>query len=282
MLQPAHREGLAHVGGGEVVVRQHARRDALANGPHVRGRAEDVGAQRKVALVGDGDQLVVGVEGDDGDDRAENLLAQQPDGRLRGDVRNQHHGRREELPPQTRWPVSTSQDARPGGFGLGQHGLQPLHFPRHAHGADVDAGVAVPVERRTLPHRLGRRRHLGHKLGQKRGVHQVPLAPQAVLAGRAEASAQGGLEGGGHVGARQKHHRVLAAQLQRHRRQRLRRACHDALAHGGRADKDDLVGQIHNRLASLGVACHYLDQVLRRAGRRKARADQRQVEACRP
>jgi hypothetical protein len=119
----------------------------------------------------------------------------------------------EELAGQTGGPLAPRQYSRAGGLRLREHGFESFHLARHAHGANVHPGIAVGVQRGALPHPLGRGGYFGHKVGQQRGVNEVAFTPEAVLAGRAETGARGGLEGGGDVGAGEEDQRVLAAQF---------------------------------------------------------------------
>eukprot|EP00967_Tisochrysis_lutea_P111385 scaffold175063_cov27-Tisochrysis_lutea.AAC.2 len=180
-----------------------AHRDSLANRTHVRRRAEDIRAERKIAVVRNPDELVVVIKGDDRNDGPEHLVAQQArlqEGRVeRG--RDEHDGRREELAIHAGRPMAPGEDTGACRLCLCDYGLEALHFSRHAHGPDVDAGVSGRVERRPLTHRLGCGSHLRHKLVQQGGVHQVALTAHAVLAGSAKARTKRSLQRQGGVGA---------------------------------------------------------------------------------
>mmetsp|Transcript_22765 Transcript_22765/g.70331 ORF Transcript_22765/g.70331 Transcript_22765/m.70331 type:complete len:646 (-) Transcript_22765:53-1990(-) len=261
LLDATEGQALAHVRHAEVVDAAHARVELLGDAPAARGALrEDVGAQAKVAVVGQRHRLLIAAHLDDGKHRPEDLLLHD----AHGVVHVAEHGGRVEL------PLTLGQLAAHVAHGALGDGVlhQRMHARgrlRHAHGAAVHRAAAHGGPLAQLP---GDGHHLAHEALVHALVHVEAFGARAVLAARLE----GATERSGHdlheVGVIAHDERVLAAQLQHHRRERLRSALHDHAPHGGAAHEDHLVAPArHHRFTRLAVARHDLHQVLGRAGR---------------
>lgn len=112
------------------------------------------------------------------------------------------------------------------------------------------------TERVPLPQILRNRRAALQELIVHRLMHDEALRRDAVLAARLERSTQRGRHDLRDPGVPTHHKRVLPAQLQRHRRERVGCVAHDGAADAGAADEDDLLNTpAHERAAGVCASC---------------------------
>mmetsp|Transcript_35274 Transcript_35274/g.104337 ORF Transcript_35274/g.104337 Transcript_35274/m.104337 type:complete len:243 (+) Transcript_35274:1679-2407(+) len=214
---------LAHVGRGKVVDVGHAGLEALADCARARLAAKHTRSEPKVAVVRQRDHLVVGVKPDHRHDWPKDLLL--PDAHAAPHA--QQHGRRVE-DAFARRQLPSSQQLGALCDRVIDELLHLFRQARHRHAANVRRPVA---KRRALPHARHRRHHASHKRVEHLVVHKEALAAGAVLAAVEERRLDRDLHHRLDIRVVQDDDRVLATQLQHHRRQGVCRRCHHLLSH---------------------------------------------------
>lgn len=137
------------------------------------------------------------------------------------------------------------------GLGVEHEGVDLVALGGHGHGSKVAALHALLDGRQAL-------QEVAHKGVDEGRVHEDALSRDAVLAEVEEGAVEGAVSGRGEIDGGQDDVRVLAAQLEDHGLEVLRRRRHDALAGLGRADEEDLsdAGRSDERVARGAVAGH--------------------------
>ena len=216
-------------------------------GPHT-------GSQPEVAVIGQANGLLVGVERRHRQHRAEGFLLD--DAHVRRHIGQQR--RRVEVWPQFGQALSAPQQARAMQY-------------RVSHMLVHNAQLALVDER---PHFDLRPNSVAHtQLGDlvtasfeellvEAAMNVTALDRKARLAGIHERAPQGAAGSNVHVGIVEHDHGIFAAQLQHDRQQLSRRGFSHAFAGGNAAGEDELVdGRIDQRRTGGALADHHLHQI---------------------
>ena len=264
-LGAAHRQLERGVVDVRVVDAHGARLDAARDRLAARDvLGEDRAAQAVGRVVGQADGLLGVGHLHDRQRRAEGLLAHA----LHRVVDVDQHGRLEPVAALAVVPALAADDAR----------ARPCR-PRRATwrstmstcgGKVIEPTSAVPgpVER-PVAQRARLLGDLGDELVVDRGLDVDALDADARLAAVEHRVVDGGVGRALDVGVGEDDHRVLAAELERDRRERLGRPGHDLLAGGRRAREHDHVDLVDERRAR-GAARRWRPRRRRRAGRTRA------------
>lgn len=223
--------------------------------------APDAGREAVIDGVGDLDRFLSGVEGEDGKNGSEHLLA-----------RDRHpwrhlgeNGRRHEL-THTKIQRTTAM----GDFGAGALCRRDVAGDLvEVLRRDDRADLCRRVEGIADLHMLGERRHARHDIAGDGLVQDQPRAGIAALAGIEIGAEHGRVDEGVEVRIREDDLRVLAAELQRDLLQCLRRIGHRQLTNAGRAGERNHVdvGMRRHDRADLGArAGHDIDDAIGNTG----------------
>ena len=170
--------------------------------------------------------------------------------------------------------VAPDEHARTLRHGVIDEALHVLRLLRHAHCAAVHVLGQSP----SLAELRRRLEHLGDESIVDLLVHVESLGARAVLPAALERAAERHGHALSQIRVLEDDERVLAAEFEHDRGERLRRGFHDETTDAGGSDKDNLPAPAGDeRVTSLAVPVHDLHEVARRAHRVEARLDRAAV-----
>mmetsp|Transcript_11479 Transcript_11479/g.49462 ORF Transcript_11479/g.49462 Transcript_11479/m.49462 type:complete len:611 (+) Transcript_11479:46-1878(+) len=266
LLDAAERERLRHVRGAEIVDGGHARVELGAHLERSARAAEDVGTEAKVAFVRERHRLVVAANLDDGEDGPEHLLLHD----LHRVVHVREHGGGIELARGVLVDCAAALHLGALGDGVVDEALHVRSLVGHAHRAAVHARGEGP----TLPELVRRLHHPRDELVVDLLVNVKPLGTRAVLAARLKRASERHRDALRETGVLEHDERILAAELEDHGGEGIRRRLHHHATDARGPDKDNLVRAAGDEsVARFAVAVDDLDQIFRRAHGLEARLD---------